>query len=234
MDKINFTGGFLLHNPKPQKWEKIYNETVPKKRVIINDLKSQGDIFFATSNFYDKSILKYLLGARVKFTFYPNINLKKRISAYCPEEAAKILDAESLVIRDKRKMKKIIEEPKPDPVKAMRYEWKPNDHIQQTITALKLNPEEYTFKTRKSITTITDKNGKVFAKASPNSSHGINYVMVYPRFDDEKVRMLMINHRGEILTETNNIENMNNFTENFRKTVKFDRERILGTAKDNS
>lgn len=33
MDNISFQGGFLLQKPGRKMWEKIYNETVPNKRV---------------------------------------------------------------------------------------------------------------------------------------------------------------------------------------------------------
>ena len=87
------------------------------------------------------------------------------------------------------------------------------------------------FTTKKAVTTIYDKNGQTFAKVSPNSVHGINYVIVYPRFSDEKLKMLTINHRGEIITETSNIDKMSDFKQNFIKAVKFDNGRTPGIKK---
>ena len=111
MDNINFTGGFLLKSPKPQQWSKIYDEIVPRNRVIVNDLKGKDNVFFATKNCYDPSILKYLIDNKVRFTFYPKINLKSRIDSYYPEKAAEILDAETEVITLKRKMLKYLDTP---------------------------------------------------------------------------------------------------------------------------
>ena len=226
MDKINFTGGFLLHKPDVKKWEKAYDEIVPRKRIIIHDLKEQDNIFFATPSCYDSSILKYLFGEKFKFTFYPDINLKNRLDAYYPEEAIKILDAQETVITDKRKMRKYIVEPKPCSIQSLKYKWKPNDNIEQTLTALKLDKEDMKIKTAKSVTTITDRNGKLVAKVSPNTAQGINYALVYPRYGNENLRMIAIDHHSQIITDTTDINYLQEFKERFIRAVKFDKGRV--------
>ena len=225
MDNINFTGGFLLKAPKPQQWEKIYNEIVPKKRVIVNDLKGKDNVFFATKNCYDPSILKYLIENKVKFTFYPKINLKNRIDSYYPEKATEILDAETEVITLKRNMLKYLETPTKSAVKQLKYKWKPEDHIPQTLQALKLDKSQCKISTKNSITTIKDLNDKILAKVSPNNNRGISYALIYPRFGDEKLRMVVTTHKGEIVTDTTDIDKLADFKKHFMHAVTLDLSR---------
>ena len=222
MDNINFTGGFLLKSPKPQQWSKIYDEIVPRNRVIVNDLKGKDNVFFATKNCYDPSILKYLIDNKVRFTFYPKINLKSRIDSYYPEKAAEILDAETEVITLKRKMLKYLETPQKSAVRQLKYKWKPEDHIPQTLQALKLDKSQCKISTKNSVTTIKDLNDKLLAKVSPNNGRGISYALIYPRFGDEKLRMIATTHKGEIVTDTTDIDKFVDFKEHFMHAVKFD------------
>ena len=233
MDRINFTGGFLLKKPSPKMWEKIYTDNLQdKKRIIINDLYEAGNVFFATKSGHDSNILKYLLNKRnLQFTFYPNINTKCRFDNQFPDEAVKRLDTE-LAVTDRKEIKKYI---KPDPIispaRKLLYKWKQNDHIEQTFKALKLDPENYTTKTKNHITRIYNRNGTLIAKVSPNTTAGINYVYEYPHFSNTNFRMLTINHNGEILSQTQNIEKMTEFNEYFKKAVKFDMGRTNPTKK---
>lgn len=232
MDRINFTGGFLLKKPTPKMWEKVYNEAMPKHKNIINDLYEEGNVFFATKNGYDSSILKYLLSKRtLNFTYYPNVSTKNCFSAYYPEEAVKILDKE-VVLTDRKEIQKTIKPEKkllPDSLK--QYKWKENDHIAQTFKALNLNPENYTTITRKHITLIKHNSGATVAKVSPNSVNGINYVYEYPHPSNKNFRMVVIDHNGNILSQTTNLGKMAEFSEHFSAAVKTDIGRTNPTKK---
>lgn len=232
MDRINFTGGFLLHKPTPRMWEKVYNDALQgKKRIIINDLYEKGDIFFATKNGHDSNILKYLLSKRtLNFKFYPNISTKNRLDSEFPQEAIKILDSE-LAITSRPKMKEFIKPVYINPNKNLKYRWKENDHIEQTFKALKLDPENYVTKTQKHMTVIYDRNGVMVACASPNSQRGINYVYQYSNHLNKDFRMLIINHKGEILAQSTDINRMQEFKNNFIKAVKIDSGRTRPTKK---
>lgn len=221
-NNINFQGGFLLKKPSTKMWGKIYNETVPNNRVIIHDLFEKDNIFFASKTYYDSSILTYLLSKKnLKFTYYPEINLKSGLNGYYPEEAEKILNS-STAIETRKEMKKFIKPGINPNDTSLRYKWKVEDHIPQTFKALKLNSEDYKVKTKDFITAIYDKNGKIIAKVSPNNQVGINYAYIYPRYSDESFSMIAINHKGEIISRSNDINSMKEFRKHFTNAVKID------------
>lgn len=232
-NRINFTGGFLLHKPTPKMWEKIYTDNLQnKKRTIINDLYEAGDVFFATRSGHDSNILKYLLNKRnLKFTFYPNVSTKNRFGRELPEEVIKQLDTETALTERKEIKKYIKPEPVVSPAKRLLYKWKPEDYIAQTFKALKLNPENYTTITRKHVTLIKHNSGAVVAKVSPNTTNGINYVYEYPHPSNSTFRMVIIDHNGNILDQTSKLEKMSEFNKHFAAAVKTDIGRTAPTKK---
>lgn len=227
MDNINFTGGFLLRKPTSEMWKKVYNEAVPRSnRIIINNLYKDGNVFFATKESQDSKILKYLLNVKaLKFTYYPNIGIKDRLDIYSPAEAVNLLNRE-ISLSDKTKIRKYLKtETEINPITGRKYKWEPNDHIEQTFKALKLNTQNYNVKTENHVTYIYDKNGKMVVKTSPNTNTGINYAFVYPHYSDEKLLMVVINDEGKIFTKSSDIDSFGKFYEDFSKAVKIDAER---------
>lgn len=222
-NNINFKGGFLLKKPSRNMWEKIYNDTVPKNRVIINDLYEKDNIFFASKNFYDSQILSYLLSKKnLKFTYYPNVNLKNQFDSYYPEETIKVLDSE-LAIESRKEMRKFIIPPTQNTtLKSLKYKWKPEDHIGQTMKALNLSSENYSVETKNFITSIYDKNHKLVVRTSPNNQVGINYAVVYPRYSDEKTLWVAIDHHGKIINKSSDIDALASFKKEFLQAVKID------------
>lgn len=230
MDKINFTGGFLLHKPTKRMWEKVYTEIVPKnKRVIINDLYEDGNVFFATKSIHDSNILKYLLTKRtLNLTYYPNISTKTRLDSYFPDEAVKTLDNE-LAISDKKEIRKHIKKEiinSADSLRALKYRWKENDYIAQTYKALKITPENYKAKTKNHITTLYDQNGNIAARVSPNTQQGTNYAYIYPSLLSDKFKMVVIDYNGEIIGSSSNIDLLAKFRKKFHQAVRTDYGRI--------
>lgn len=232
MDRINFTGGFLLKKPTPKMWEKVYNEAVPATRNIINDLYEDGNLFFATKNSYDSAILKYLLNKRtLNFVYYPNVSTKNRFDSYHPEEALKILDKE-VALTDRKEIRKSIKPEKQRiPESLRKYKWRENDYVSQTINALKINPENYNIVIKNHMTEFRDKNGKVVIEASPNTHSGINYILVYPHRDFDDLRMIAANHRGEILRTSTNIDLLKTFKAKMSEAAKLDFGRTPPTRK---
>lgn len=228
MDKINFTGGFLLKKPlPPEVWEKTYNEIIPHKRVIINDIPNIGDIFVASKRCYDNEIGLYLLNKKINFEYYPKIDLKTRLDSYYPEEAKSVLQEQKTVIRGETSLTKMFQLHKKMKTAIAKYKWKKNDHIKKTYEALELSSEDYTHTIKKNVTIITDKDGNLIAKASPNTNTGTNYVLVYPKPKNhvDPFRMVIIDYEGKKTMDSTNIEDLKGFTKGFKKAIEIDRAR---------
>lgn len=229
MDNVSFNGGFLIHKPSPAMWEKVYNEIVPKRRIIANDIFEKNNILFVSKSIYDRDVLTYLLSKRnLKFSFYPNINLKTRLDSYFPKEIEKVLSSEHCT--DSRKEIRAFIKQTTKPLNAiLKYKWKSGDHIPQTFKALNMNSENYNIVTKNFISSVYDKNGKLIAKISPNNQQGINYAILYPRYKEELLTMYAINYQGEILSKSNDINSLNEFKKNFLHAVKIDAGRLRPT-----
>ena len=226
INNISFKGGYLLKNVSPKEFNEIYDDIMPNKRVIIPDLYNDGNVFFATKSCYDSSVLNYLIGKdNLKFTYYPNVNLKNQFSSHEPEEAMKSLDKE-VCVESKKKIKKYINEDKLMSLEAIKYKWKPNDHIDKTMKTLNINPRNYKIDIKNGITRVKDKSGKPFMEVSPNNRVGTNYVFVYPRYGDEDFTILEINCKGEIINESTNIDDVAKYKKLFMNAVKIDLGRI--------
>ncbi len=179
MNEINFCGGFLIEKPSIRMWNGI-QENMPKKKCVFQNFNENGDKFFVIKSVYDKAMASYILSKNVKFKFYPEINLKNRLDPYSPEEAHRVISAQTYVIDSKSMLRKFINA-NTDVNIVPKYKWKPNDHIGKTLKALELNPDECNVKIISGVAYITDKKGIIIAKASPNNERGVNFVYVYPK-----------------------------------------------------
>ena len=197
MDNITFQGGFLIKKPSKTTWNSI-QEAMPRHKCLFQDFNGNGDKFFAIKSVYDEAMARVLLRKRVGFKFYPDINLKSRLDTYYPEEAHKIVDAQTNVIETKDGLKEFLKTITKKPVYIKRYHWKPEDHIDKTFRAAELNPAEHTVSVSDHITYIKDKSGKVVAKASPNNERGVNFVYIYPKKHEPFSRRLAVNEGGEV------------------------------------
>ena len=195
MEQINFKGGFLIKKPTRCQWEQI-KDVLPKKKCVFETFNDEGDKFFAIKSCYDEDMAKYILNQKFKFAFYPNINLKSRLDTYFPEEAHKVIDAQTDVIINRKELRKFLVSNQA-PFSVPKYRWKPNDHIEKTYSALGLNPSECKTKIKDGITYIFDKNGKNIAKASPNNEKGVNFVYIYPKNHDDPSQRFALSQGGE-------------------------------------
>ncbi len=234
-NNINFTGGFLIRNVANSTiLDKVYDEIVPKKRIILQDLFEKGDFFFASKSCYDKEISEYLIKRGFKFFYYPELNLKSRLSAWEMDKAIEKINSSSVITDEDEIVKQASKfEINHAP---MRYRWKENDHIQQTINALKrlsnsdTSPIQFDEKnvlisTNNHLTVIKSKDGKLIAKVSPNNDKGISYAMIYPKYGDEHMLFMSTNYKGEIFSPTKDIDNLKEFMKKFRNAMKVDASR---------
>lgn len=197
MNDISFSGGYLIYKPSPTKWRNI-KKALPSKKCVFEDYNDNGDKFFAVKSFYDREMAKIILSKKVKFKFFPDINLKTCLDSYYPEEAREVVASQTNVIETPKQLRKFIKVNTPKKVHSiLKYRWKPEDHIEKTYKALELDSAEYPFYIEKGITYITDKNGKIVAKASPNNEKGINFVYEYPRRPDDSSRKFALIQGGE-------------------------------------
>ena len=220
MDRINFTGGFLIKSPTPAKWKKI-EEVLPKHKIILPKY-NDSDVFVAVKPCYDPQIASQILAKKINFKFYPNINLKTRLDAHNMDEAYKIIGAQTEEISTFADLRQYIKSLK-KPFRIPKYNWKPEDHIPKTFKVLGLEQENYVVKIKNGITIIKDKNGKLIAKASPNTDKGTNFIYVYPKNSDDSSKKLAVASEGEIF-EFSPLQYMD-FKKQFMRAVKIDNAR---------
>lgn len=225
MDKINFTGGFLITQvPKTTTLSKLYDEAIPHKRCIIFNLFKKNNFFFSTKDCYDESIVDYLTKNEYIFSYFPNINLKSRLEPYQLKETEERLSKE-IVLTDISKIEEHIQS-KMKGSKPIKYHLKKNDPIESVIKALDLkNVNTLDIKTKNNFITIKDKDGNLVAKISPFDNKGICYVMKYPILSDEEMRYIAINYEGKEISNTAEVDNLQNFMTNFKNAMKFDKEK---------
>ena len=232
MDNINFRGGFLIKNPSARMWNNI-QAVIPRRKCVFHQYNEEGDKFFAIKDFYDKYVADFILSKRIKFKYYPSINLKSRLDTYYPEESKQIIESQDDVITTKRELRKYIKaKRKQTPPIDSQYHWQENDHIPQTMKALGLNPREHRAEVKDGITTIYNMKGEKIAAASPNGTKGINFVYVYPSKDNkDKInsRRLAVDKDGKIICEYS-IADFTDFQKFFLQNIKIDKGRIRPTG----
>jgi hypothetical protein len=166
-------------------------------------------------------MLGVLLRKKVSFKFYPDINLKNRLDSYYPEEARKVVSAQTNVLDTVEKIRRFIRDcaPAKNVSPIMKYRWKPEDHVEKTLKALGLNPSECSVSKKDGKTYI--KNGKkILAIASPNNERGINFVYEFSKTPNGESRMFALSQGGE--TEPFSPLNYKEFNRLFARNVKLD------------
>ncbi len=233
MDKINFTGGYLLKQPAQKLLEKFNNEIMPKrKRIIIPNIPRKGDYFFVIKDCYDKEVAEYLLKKPFNFIYYPEITLKSRLNSQKPQEAKKYIAAQTNMLKKTKEIEKYISELRPSP-KPINYYWTPNDHIEPTVKYLRINPNEYDITTTNHITKIRIKdNGNLLATISPKNHEGSHIAYIFPRYGDEDFKIVKFDYTNKIVIEDTNISNLPKYDEQFNKAVQIDKGRILPSNSD--
>lgn len=223
MDKVNFTGGFLISRPSEIKWQNV-EKFLPERRFLLKDFNTNGDVFVAAKESLDKQMIAMLLKKRVKFSFFPSLSIDSFNGVTSKRMAKKIVKAQNDIVSGKLSMKKMIANEK-FPFSSLKYKWQPNDHISQTMKALGLDENKYNAVIKDGITTIRAKDGKKIAIASPNSQLGFNYVYVLPEIKGGSPRRLVVNSNGEIERELSVLD-IDVFNKHFRSAVKNDKGRI--------
>lgn len=220
MNNINFTGGFLISNPKQKVWNRIEANAMPRKKISFDPYNEEGDKFVVINSYHDKEFGHDLLRRWVKFLYYPNINLKSGLDPMHPEQAKEIINKETVVVKSPDFRKYIREEllVKQHPI--LRYKWSPNDHIDKTLQFLELDRAECDIVIKQGITYIKDKNGKLIAKASPNTTLGTNFVYTYPKNDDDSSRKVAIGYKGDVYDF--DVFQIKSFWNNFKRAVNID------------
>lgn len=230
---ISFNGGFWIKKPSPEMWSAI-KEVMPRRKQILEQLNDDGDKFFAIKTCYDKEMTFKLFNQEIKkgrevekvdFKFYPDINLKVRIDSYFPEEAKETINAQKRVIENRSSIRKFFAQ---EPIKQkpiMKYRWKPEDQVAQTLTALKLDKENCNIDIKNGVTKIYDKSNNLIAIASPNSHKGYNYVYEYPTVTKPDARRLVVDYNGAIVHEFGILDSKI-FRKFFERNVKIDNGRI--------
>ena len=231
MDKINFTGGFLLKTPKLEIWEDIYKNAVPSKRNIVHDVFDEGNILFVTKTCYDKAVTSYLLDKNILFSYFPNINLHTRVGEFEVNELHKFLKTQFSVTNNTpdnvNEIRKLTADLKTN-YTPLAYKWRENDQIKQSLIALdKLQHtpiDRLKHTTKNNITKFVDDQNNLVATASPNNSAGRNYIIIYPK-NGSNLKMCEVDYNGNVIDVSEDIENLNNFKKNFKKAVNTDRGR---------
>lgn len=227
MDNISFTGGFLIRHNSFSHWNKIYNSIIPKQRFLKHNLFSKKNVFVVTKDEHDKAIADYLYTNNIAFSYYPNINFKSYVHNMNKEALEAFVKSETEMTNEHeiksfvaKRAKSFIPED---------YVWSMNDHIPQSLNALRtidyLDVDTLKPVTKKHITTFFDKDGRMVAKASPNSSRGINIVFAYPRFKDEQFVMIKTDYNHNIRSKTDDINLLTEYNRNFMIAVNEDRKR---------
>ena len=233
-NNINFRGGFLIKKPSTEIWNGIQS-VLPRKKCVFQEFNAEGDKFFAIKDCHDAQIARYILDTnknagknsknKIKFQYYPEINLKTGLDTYFPEEARKTIDGETQVIKTNKKLENQFFSKKEEEIVPIykKYRWKENDHISQTLKALKLKDDECKVTIENGITMIYDLKGNAIAAASPNGHKGINFVYEYSR-DGKNSRKLAVDRNGEIIWEYG-INEITDFQKFFERHIRIDKGR---------
>lgn len=224
MNKINFTGGFLLPKTSAKSFDRVYNQ-IPRKRHIQFDLYTKGDMFFATKNCYDGDILKFLKENKIAFKYFPKVNLKNRFDSYYPEETRRILEHQNEVYTQRDDLSKYIKVKKPP-----KYTWIQGDYIDNTFKTIGVNKENFNIQIHNCIMTVYDKQNNLVANVSPYNNNGENFVISYSRNDsDTQLTLSILNYKGEIVDTKTDISYLKTFRKRFLNAVETERERIKTT-----
>ena len=221
MDRINFTGSFLIKQPNTQLYEKFCERVLPRShRTIVKDVYKKDNVLVTVRKTYDKEIAEYLLARPFNFVYYPNAGTKKCFDSQFPKKAEEILNGQKRVLKNRSEIeayiKRLTYSEKP-----ITYKWRHNDHIDQTLTALKLKPEDCIVTTKDNVTTIYKKeDSRILAKVSPNNDIGDNFALLYPRFSQDPIKYAKINYKGEITEITSDISKLKEFKKSFITAVK--------------
>ncbi len=224
MDNINFTGGFLVYKPNERAWNNVVANILPHKNVPFDRFNECGDKFVAIKSCYDKEFGLDLIKRKLKFLYYPNINLKSGLDPMYPEKAKEILSNE-ITIDSTYKFKKYIKEKFPEEKHHIKkYKCKPEDHVDKTLKYIDRDISQCVITKEKGVTFFKDKNtGKIIAKASPNTIRGTNFVYVYGKNNSEPTKKVAISYLGEVYEfPTLHIKD---FWNNFQRAVKIDMDR---------
>ena len=208
---VNFKGGFWIKKPKVSKkvavndvWNEIQN-IMPRHTQIIENFNEAGDKFYAIKTCYDKEIAYKLLQLKHSFKFYPDINLKSRLDGRFPKESMDVVNSQEKILVDRKGIDDFFAQSTVNYKSISDYKWYPTDYIDQTLKYLGLKKEDCKIDLKDSIAVISDKSGKVIAKASPNNHSGYNYVYVHSKYNDKTAQshaddlsqMLCLNYKGE-------------------------------------
>ena len=223
MDKINFTGGFLIRKPSVRMWHN-FEAILPKKKAVFQKFNEEGDKFVVVKSSYDEGISDFILQKRLDFKYYPELNLKNRLNPHNVEQAHEIIDAQTNVIDTRKDLKNFFKACK-TLIVIPKYKWKQNDHVEQTFKALGLDLSQHKYQIKNGITVIKDKSGKIIAKASPNNVNGTNFVYILPKNTDLSPRKIAVDYKGEIIYEFKGVDSYKDFSKNFIKAVKIDKGR---------
>lgn len=217
MDNINFTGSFLVKHNSFSHWQQIYNSIAPKSRYLKHNILGEKNVFLACNDKYDKSISDYLFRNNVIFSYYPNINLKSRVHNMDKETLEAFVNSEKAMTNELEIKSFVSKRAKTFIPKD--YIWRKNDHIPQSLNALRtidyLNVDSLTYSTKKHITTFYDKDNRLVAKASPNSSRGENVIFVYPRYKEEPFIMIKADYTQNVRAKTDDIGKLTDYKKNF-------------------
>ena len=222
MDNINFTGGFLVKKTGVIGWRKIIKQILPNSAYLKGNFLGKGNMFISVNNKYDKEIATYLLSRNFVFSYYPNIDQKSGICSR-PKDLAEALVSSSKVITDKKQIMAHVKEVERASI-PIGYIRKPNDHMEQTLNVLRqadnIPPvEKLSSQTKNKVTIFTDRNGNVVAKASPNNARGKNFILIFPRYDENLMEMVKTDFQGNICYWTNDIKKLDSFKRDFRAAL---------------
>ena len=222
MDNINFTGSFVIKKPGKTGWNKIMHEMMPDTSFVKGNFLGKENMFVATSDRYDREVATYLMNANFAFNYYPNINLKSGICSMPVKAIESVVSASKVLTGKKEIIKHVAEVEK----KFIPHDYvrKANDHIIQTINALKqlqhIPVDTLNHFTIKGETLFVDRNGKLVAKASPNNPRGFNFIQVFPRYStSEDMEMIKTDYTGNIHYKTKNIDKLRLFKRDYNAAV---------------
>ena len=230
MNNVNFTGGFRLKQPSMPLLKKFFSEVMPEtNRIIVPNVPQKGDYFVVIKSCYDREVAEYLLKRPFNIAYYPNINLHSRLDPKNPKEAKAYISKETEVLKKAVEINQYVSKLEYSK-KPIKYRWKLNDHIEQSVKALQIRPENYEITTVDHITQIRSKDGNntLIALISPKNQEGYNYIFEYPQNkSDEIFKVHTINYRGEIVKTDTDIANKPHYNAEFKKAVAIDRGRKL-------
>ena len=222
MDNINFTGSFVIKNPGKIGWKNIMRDMIPESAFIKGNFLGKGNMYVASSDRYDNEIATYLINSNFAFNYYPNINLKSGV-CNMPVNTIESTIKDSKVLTDKKEIRKYTSEVERKYI-PKNYVREANDHISQTINALKqvehIPVDFLKHFTYKGETIFVDRNGKLIAKASPNNPRGFNYIQIFPRYStSEDMYMIKTDYTGQIHYITKNIDKLRLFKRDYLAAV---------------